>query len=90
MTPGAHGGEVLPANLDLVAGLAGLCLGSADDRELRMGERRQDDEVLVDRMGGHADGALDRDRGFLAGPRGGRLATAQVAVAKTLGSVVCP
>ena len=41
--PGAHGGEPLPANLDLVAGLPGLCLSNADARELRVGELRRDD-----------------------------------------------
>jgi hypothetical protein len=38
--------------------------------------------TLVDRMGVHADGALDRDHGFRAGLVGERLAADQVGEAK--------
>jgi hypothetical protein len=45
--------------------------------------------TLVDRMGVHADGALDRDHGFRAGLVGERLAADQVGEREALG-LVCP
>jgi hypothetical protein len=46
--------------------------------------------TLVDRMGVHADGALDRDHGFLASLVGEHLAADQVGEREGLALVICP